>query len=148
MSKIAGNKLVGSTIIVMVILTILSIFGGNDFISGGSTIAGDSQLLVNGTAQSLGLQDSSFTFYIDPVQGAIVLFTIMIAIVVLLGIQVLGSGLSSDSGRMIAKITFASASWGMLSALAYPLILSISIFGGILYIFLTIGYVWGVTREL
>lgn len=68
--------------------------------------------------------------------------------VVLLGLRVLGSGLSDDSIRILCVALSYIGIWLFLSILAMPLLFSIEIFGVLMYTALTIGYTIGVIEKM
>ncbi|MFX0069874.1 MAG: hypothetical protein ACFFAO_02180 [Candidatus Hermodarchaeota archaeon] len=85
---------------------------------------------------------------IDAITGALAVIIVLIAIAVLVGIQVLGSGISEQSVKTIIIITGYASLWGIFSVLSINLIISIEIFGYIIYIGLTIIYAIGVMNKL
>lgn len=101
-----------------------------------------------GSATSFELPIGDFTIKIDPVAGLIVIFIVIIVIAALLGIQILASGLSPESIKFIMNAILYFAIWSLLSTLCFNLIVSIEIFGTLIYITLTIAYVIGVIQKL
>ena len=67
----------------------------------------------------------------------------MIAVAAITGITVLASGLNPQSARIIIMATVLGGTWGLLSVLAYPLIVTIELFGSVLYVMLTVGFAVG-----
>jgi len=124
------------------------------FILGSSligTIISDtfaSDIIVNGTTQSLEFSKYTNTFAIDPTLGAIAILLGIIAIAGILGIQAIGSGLSPTSIRVIMIALMYFIMWGLLSILAEPLISSISLFGSFIYVGLTVMYIIGVVQKI
>jgi len=76
---------------------------------------------------------------------------IIIAIAVgmaVIGFRVLGSGLSDPSVRVLITAVVYTGIWTMLSLLAIPLLYGIEIFGTLIYIALSLGYVIGVIEKI
>lgn len=141
------GKLMGSTLFSMFLLSMFMIFGGNSLVGMDQTAGVDGTQTLNGTDTTV-LQGSTFAFYIDPVQGAIVLFTVLIGVAIVMGLQVLGSGIATDQGKTVTKFVYYTAFWVIFSAFGLPLLNAIPVFGGWLYLILTIGYVWGAVSEI
>lgn len=85
---------------------------------------------------------------IDVITGALAIIIILISIAVVVGIKVLGSGISEQSVHTIIVIVGYGSMWGVFSVLSYNLIVSIQYFGLIIYLVLTIMYVIGVMSKL
>ena len=124
------------------------------FILGGVFIDVPISIEVKGS-QKLGetttkweLPIGDFTIRIDPVVGLIVIFVVIIAIAAILGIQILASGLSPQSVKFIMNAILYFVIWTLLSTMSFNLIISIAIFGTLIYITLTIAYVIGVIQKL
>lgn len=88
------------------------------------------------------------TFGINEITGAMAIIIILIYVAVLLGIQIFGSGISEHSIKVVISLTSYLAIWGVFSVLSYNLIISIEIFGIIIYIILTIMYVIGIINKI
>ena len=131
--------LISICILPLVILSILSLVLGNEFIG---LFIGQESLAVELTE----LTPISFNF--DPLLGAIVLISIVAVGVVLLGLRILGSGLSDDSIRIVCVALCYIGIWMFLSVLAMPLLFSIELFGTLIYTALTIGYTIGVIEKM
>lgn len=104
-------------------------------------------IIINGTTTAYETS-TNMMFTIDPnpmYVGLGILFG-LIAIASLFGLKILGSGLSEESVRVIIFVCVFGGIWSLLSILAYSLIVSIEIFGYILYAILTICYVYGVIK--
>lgn len=133
-----GNyKGVMSMVLLMLILTVLSVVAGNNFVS--SSIGDSYSAIVNGTTSDYSLATDGFI--IDEYAGAIGWLVIIIVIGVAAGIMVLGSGFSEVSVNLLYKGIFYGALWGIVSIYPAPLMFSIYLFGPIFYITLTIIYV-------
>jgi len=85
---------------------------------------------------------------IDAITGAIAIIIVLIAISVLVGLQIFGSGISEQSVKTIITITGYVSLWGIFSVLSINLINAIEIFGYLIYLILTIMYAIGVMNKL
>jgi hypothetical protein len=85
---------------------------------------------------------------IDEITGALAIIIALIGISAIVGIKVLGSGISEQSVRTIIIIVGYGSIWGVFSVLAINLISSIELFGWVLYIALTVVYAIGVMNKL
>ena len=140
--------LIGLTLLILGVLTIFSLVLGSSL--AGSIIGSDynPDIIVNGTTTTLEFSGDDVLFAIDPTVATIAVFVIIIAIVAVLGIQFLGSGLSPVSIKVIMTCILYGAVWGLLSVLAMPLILAIEVFGTTIYMVLLIGYIVGVIQNI
>lgn len=139
--------LISITLLILIVITLFSVIAGNSFVGTIIENVVDNSLIVNGTENTLGI-DSSTLFNIDPVIGFTTTIIVIVGLVAVLGIQILGSGLGDTTVRvMTIGITF-SGIWIVFSLLAEPLISSIGIFGALIYVVLTIGYVIGVVQKI
>lgn len=87
------------------------------------------------------------------VDGLLALLIGFIAIGTALGITIFGSGLSNSSQNVIYKSVFFYALWGIFSALGCGVsgdvgLLSIPIFGTLIYIIISLCYVVGVQSQI
>lgn len=133
----------------LAILIILALFS---IIIGGSLTTQEAELLnINGTtsgsSSNFDFYNLSQQFYIDGLVGMIVIIIVIIAISCLVGLRIFSSGLSENSVKMLTLGISYVAIWLMFSTLAYPLIVSIQIFGLFIYLILTIGYVLGIIMK-
>lgn len=122
----------------LIVFTFLSVIFGDEFM-----------------AKSLesGWSDKSVVFEIpainaDPVVGMLALLCAIAIFTVLVGIQIFASGISETSIKALSTGLLYTGLWVVLSLLSAPLINSIEIFGNIIYICLTIGYVIGVIEKM
>lgn len=139
--------LIGITLAVMIIITLLSIIAGNSFIGVISENLIDSEAIVNGTSNTFEMIFEDVAFALDPITGGIALIITLAAIGGVLGIQFLGSGLNDSSVRIIMIGIFYTGLWAILSVLSMNLIFAIEIFGGLIYMILTILYAIGVVGK-
>lgn len=140
--------LVGLTLLILGVLTIFSIVLGSNLAGASIDNSITSDLIVNGTTTTLEFTGDDIIFAIDPTIATIGVFVVIGVIVAVLGIQVLGSGLSSESIRVIMACILYGSVWGLLSLLAFPLIIAIEGFGTVIYMVLLIGYVVGVIQNI
>ena len=133
---------------ILLVVTLLSIVSGGSFISG--ITEGDiyNEIVINGTTTTVEYSSTDLTFAIDPLLGGLVILAVVITIAVIIGIQVLGSGLSPSSVSTIRTAVMYTGLWVTLSLTASPLIESISTVGSIIYISLTIIYIIGVFQRI
>jgi len=139
--------IIGLTLSILIVLTLFSLILGNVFVNITYNIGIDSTATTETGAKTFEVELGAFTFEIDPVFGMIVIFFVVIAIAAIIGIQVLASGLSPESIRFIMNAILYFGIWSLLSAISAPLIFGIELFGTLIYITLTIGYVIGVIQK-
>lgn len=133
---------------IIIVLTFISIIVGKDYISDTFVITIDNEALVEGNVSTFVVESTDVVFEVDALVGAIVIIIVIITIAGIIGIQVLGSGLSPESVRIIITATAYAGLWGTLSVLASGIIFDIELFGGVIYIGLTIVYVIGVLQKV
>ena len=143
-------KIIGATLLPLIVLSILSVVFGNEFI--GIPLERDAIVgyaILNASITEMELPESEPEILnINPLTGAISIIVILATATALLGIKVLGSGLSDDSVRVLITVTVYASIWTILSLLAIPLIASIEYFGSLLYVVLTIGYIIGISEKI
>lgn len=143
--------LIGITLMVLIVITIFTLILGNDLIATTINVVVDNTSLVDGTPITYEVPGVDVLFNIDTstlIVAGIVLIVSIGIIAGVTGIQVLGSGLSPSSVRIIILITSYVGIWSVLSILAFSLIVSIEIFGSVIYISLTLAYVIGVIQKI
>lgn len=133
---------------ILLTITLLSIVSGGSFISGVVESDIYNEIIINGTTTTVKYSGSDLTFAIDPLIGGLVILAVVITIAVVVGIQVLGSGLSPTSIATIRTAIMYTGLWVTLSLTASPLIESISTIGSVIYISLTIFYIIGVFQRI
>lgn len=132
-------------IIPLVLLTIIATIFGNEFMSitvSPSIFPENTSTIITG-----GLGNQA-TFNIDSTSGAIAIIFIIAIAGSIIGIRILGSGLAETSIRTLTIAMAYTGVWLVLSLLAIPLLFSIELFGSLIYIVLTIGYVIGVIQRI
>lgn len=136
----------------LIAIAFLSVFFGSEFISILVETGMMDDLKVNGTTPEwsvlTGLSSPSGTFGISAIEGAIAIIIIIAVISIGLGIQVLGSGLSETTVKLMTSALAYTGIWILLSLLANPLLFSIETFGSIIYMALTLGYTIGVIQHI
>ena len=140
--------IIGLTLTILLTLTLISVLLGSSFTGSLVETTIDNEAFFNGTASSFEVYNTNIILNIDPIIGAIAIIIIIATVGALIGIQVLGSGLSSESVRVLIISIAYSGLWGVLSALSYSLIISIELFGSLIYIVLTIGFVIGIIEKI
>lgn len=139
--------LIGITLAIMMIVTLISIIAGNQFIGVISEYLVDSESIVNGTTTTFSIGSGDVAFGLDALTGGIALIIALSVIGGILGIQILGSGLNDSSVKIIMVAIFYGGLWAILSVLSMNLIIAIEVFGGIIYLMLTIVYAIGVVGK-
>lgn len=143
--------LIGASLIVMLIMVLLNLIMGNDFLGGIAELGIDNEAIVDGIPSTFVVEVSDVLFTIDTttIVGAITIISItLIAVAGITGITVLASGLNAQSIRIIVLAIIYAGIWTLLSFLAYSLIITIEVFGAVIYVSLTISYVIGVVQSI
>jgi hypothetical protein len=142
------NRFLIYSLFVFVILSFLAILFGQSFIAVEQEFYVDNQVFVDGTPSFYEVPTSNYTFNIDGLTGALIILTGVIILAGVTGIKILGSGLDSESVRIILILTAYITLWSIFSFLSIPLINLIPVFNGVIFIGLTIIYVIGVIFQL
>jgi len=140
--------IIGLTLMILIILSFLSIILGENFISSSVNVLVDNISILNGTTSTYEVPQETVVFIIDPIAGGIAIIIAIGIIAAVLGVTVLGSGLNQASVRIILLIGAYTEIWILLSGLSANLIKSIEVFGVIIYIGLTLGYIIGVVQKI
>lgn len=140
--------LIAITLGIMLLLTLISIILGGSYIGSSFTATVDESLIVNGSTTTLEVVTSDYSFAITELQGGLLILVVLITVAGLIGIRILGSGLSDASVRTITYVVFYGGLWTLLSLMSYSLIRSIEVFGTLIYIAMTLMYVIGVAQLL
>jgi len=134
------------TLGILIIIALFSIIiGGNLNTVNSQTI--DINATSGGSTSNFDFGNLSQSFYIDDLVGAIVIIIIIISLSALLGLRIFSSGLSENSVKMLTLGISYISIWSMFSVLSYPLIVDIEVFGLLIYIMLTLGYVIGIIQK-
>lgn len=140
--------IIGLTLTILLVMTLISVLLGAGFTASHVHSTIDNEAIVNGTTTSFEILNTDVILNIDPVIGAITIIIVIATVGAIVGIQVLASGLSPESVRVLIIAIAYTGIWTVLSFLALPLISSIEIFGSLIYVTLTIGYVIGVIEKV
>ena len=129
-------------------MTLISVLLGSSFTDTLVSTTIDNEAIINGTITSFEIWNTDIILNIDPIIGAISIIIVVATVGAVIGIQILASGLSPESIRVLIMAIAYTGVWTVLSILAIPLIISIEIFGSLIYIVLTMGYVIGIIQKL
>lgn len=143
--------IISITLGIMLVLGLFSIILGENFISTTINVSVDNTALVNGSTTTYIVEGVDILFQIDTgvlINAGIALIVAVSLAAALTGIQVLGSGLNTQSARIIILIVGYTGIWFSLSILAFNLIASIQVFGSIIYITITVSYAVGVLQKI
>lgn len=143
--------LIGASLFIMLIIIALNLVLGNDFLAGITQVGIDNEAIVDGVSSTFVVDPQSVIFYIDTsslIIAGIALLATIIGVALITGISVLGSGLNPQSAKIVIILGGWTGIWIMLSSLAFGLILSIQIFGTVIYVMLTIAFVIGVVQSI
>lgn len=142
------SKLVNISLIPLLLLTFIAVIFGSEFASTSIEYEISTWLKLNNSITQAKIEGLSESINIDSLTGAIAIIITLAMATSVIGLKVLGSGLSDASVRtLIIAITYTSI-WSILSLLAFPLFASIEFFGLLLYISLTIFFVIGVIEKI
>lgn len=140
--------IIGLTLTILLVLTSLSFILGGVFVDVPMSISIKGSQKLGGIPTAWELPIGDFTLRIDPIVGLIAIFIVIIIVAAILGIQILASGLSPESVKFIMNAVLYFGIWSLLSVPCFNLIISIEIFGTLIYIILTIAYVIGVIQKI
>lgn len=127
----------------IILLTIISLLSGNNFISSAVNESYNFQLSINSSISNIGIDNTDINLGLDPLISAVIWIGIISAIAVASSIAVLGSGLNSGGSRwLVGGIAFTSV-WIMFSTYPFPIIIDFGTIGIITYFVLTLIYAIG-----
>ena len=132
-------KVLLSCLGVLILLTVISIFTGNDFVTMSIGESYNYYTIINGTTSDITLEGGG-DLSLDALTQAIVWIGIIAGIAIVSSFGVLGSGFSDSGTRWLVGGIFFSAIWVMFSIFPLPLIMAIEGAGAFIYLFLTIVY--------
>lgn len=131
---------------ILLFLSLLSIISGNNFLANSYVESIEYNQMLNGTISTLGYDDLTGSFSLDPLIQAIIWIAVIGGIAIASSITVVGTGLSSAGTKWIVGTTFFVSIWVMFSTLPLPLINDIGIIGSLIYLLMTmiysIGAIW------
>lgn len=138
------NKLIMIPLSILLILSAITFVSGGYLSSGTVDVQDGGTINVNGSAGTVNVPNAGEqSFYIWGLEGAIVILVAAMALAIVSGITVFGSGLGEGAQRMIFLTTALFGLWICLSVINTQLILSIGVAGSLLWLLLTIMYVLG-----
>ena len=130
------------SLIPLIVLSILSMIFGNEFM-----IIISLQDIEEEKTMAEWLEE--FDFGSSLAGGTIVGVSIVVLIAglsIIIGLQILGSGLSDTTVKVLTIIISYTTLWLILSLLAFPLIMEIHTFGLIIYTVLSLIFVIGLVQ--
>ena len=139
--------IVGAVLFVMCVISMFSLLFEMTFFGSILSFKIEGLQYLNNTSTEMDFPTASSDFFIHPIEGGIVILVAIITISAIIGIQILGSGLSDTAHRMVMLCTIYIGLWAILSVIALPLIWDIEVFGGIIYISLTLAYIIGIVKK-
>lgn len=138
------QKLIGFPLAIMLILSMITFISGGDLSSGTVNVDSGGSINVNGTSGSVEIPRAERqTFNIWGPDGAIVILVALLAVGIVAGVSVFGSGLSGTSQRMIILGTGLFGMWACLTVATTTIFQSGGVFGSLMWVGLTIMYVLG-----
>ena len=143
--------LIEISLMIIIILGFFSLIVGDTYISAPINVGIDNEALLNGSITTYIVEQETVLFEIDVsvfIISGIVLLVALGVIAGITGIQILASGLSATSVRVIIMTTAFTGLWIALSAICINLISSIEVFGSVIYIGITIMYAVGVFQKI
>lgn len=146
MKSNVSNGLIYIPLGVLVILSFIVLTFGNSFSFYSDTNTIDSVITVNGTIQEFS-SIYSLNFGISIQEGILSIIIGLSVVVGLIGIQLVGSGLSDESVRILTIIIVFVGLWMFLSSFTYELFTMIEYFW-LIYWFFTFLYVFGVIEKI
>lgn len=143
--------LTGISLAVIMMMVIFSLVLNTNPVGVITEIGIDNSAIIDGVPTTFITDVESVIFSIDTssliISGILILATIIL-VALATGVQFLASGLSPASVRIFVLLTGYVGIWTALTVLVFSLIVSIQIFGSIIYITLTISYVIGVVQKI
>jgi len=139
--------LIEISLTILIVISLFSVITGSS-LKEISIESFESSGQFNETTSSWDFSNINTTFYIDEFAGALVIIITIMVIACLLGLQIMGSGLSEPSVRILTIGISYFGVWSIFSILSYQLIISIEIVGTLIYIVLTIIYTIGIINKM
>lgn len=113
-----------------------------------SDIASGGNQTLTGEEQEISQEIGDIVFNINMITGIVALIIGLVALGVIAGIRILGSGLSEYSVKLIHKSATYYGLWGIFSALSFTAFSGIPTFGLFLWLGLTLIYSLGFFQTL
>lgn len=127
---------------ILLLITLLSIMSGNDFMSNAYSQSQVYHSVLNGSTSTIEI-DSVADFSLDPLIQAVIWIGVIGAIGVASGITVLATGLNEAGSKWATGLIFFISIWVMLSSLPFPLIQTGGLVMELIYLAMTITYAFG-----
>ncbi len=143
--------LIEISLMIIIILGFFSLIIGDTYISAPVNVGIDNEGLLNGSITTYIVEQETVLFEIDVsvfIVSGIVLLVALGIVAGITGFQILATGLSPPSVKIIIMITAFTGIWIALSTICINLIKSIEVFGSVIYIGITLMYVVGVIQKL
>lgn len=122
---------------------------GNQFYNGsGVEYDANGTLIVNGSSSQMTTETASVGLTGVVSSGVISLVVTSVALAVVSGIQIVGSGLSDTAVQAIFKSASYFGIWALFSVMALLLFAEVPVFGYPLYFLLTFFYAVGVVGQI
>jgi len=139
--------LIEISLTILIVISLFSVITGSSLKEIGiQSLTGSGDF--NETTSTFDISNINTTFYIDEFSGALVIIISIMIISTLIGLQIMGSGLSEQSVRIITIGISYFGIWTIFSVLSYQLIISIEIIGTLIYITLTIIFTIGIIQKI
>lgn len=137
-----GRDLIVFNLAILGFLTLISVVSGNNFLASAYADSQTYQLLLNGTASEVDLEQVA-DFSLDPLIFAVIWIVVIGLIAVASSLTILATGLSGFGSKWVAGMVFFVSIWLMLSTYPYPLIIAGGVIMETIYLFMTITYAVG-----
>ena len=151
------NQLITYPLLILIVLgAFTQLFYASDQTTGvdmsyNETLAGQvaqGNQTISGETDEYTGEAQDAVFDINMISGVIGLIIGLVAVGVIAGIHILGSGISEHSVKLIYNSTTYYGLWGVFSALAFPVFLGIPMFGLFIWLGLTLVYSLGFFETL
>lgn len=142
------NKYLNFSLFLMLSLVFIAIACGESFI--GQTIANmdDPTTTVNSSTTSVDFGNTTLVFGITASQGLTALLIGLATIIGIIGLNVIGTGLSSFATKVIGGGIIYIGIWLFCKTLTDSLLYYLGSWGTVLYIAISIPYTFGVIQTL
>jgi hypothetical protein len=129
-------------------MTIFSLIFSSTYVIYSASNLVNTNAIVNGSTTDI-IVGQTTNFNVDALVGAITWIVVILVLAGAVGINVVGSGLTGASAKMIVVGTAWSSAFILLSVYAFPLIVLIPYnIGSLVFILLTMLYAFGVFKQL
>jgi len=133
---------------IMGVLMFLSIVSGNVFTGVATDVNVNSNAIVNGSLTQFEITNTNVVFAINDVEGFILMIIVIGTVITVLSLTVVGTGLSDSGVSTMRAVLIYTGLWLALTVFTYDLIVSIEIFGTLIYVGLTLVYCIGVFQKM